>query len=143
MKLKEVKKYTGVALGIMLLILIRVFENELFYDPLLSFFKKEYQNQVLPELNQVDYFLNITFRYFLNSFITLFIVYFLFQKISYVKLSFILLIVFYIILIVLLFVQLNWIEKTNYMYLFYVRRFLIQPIFLLLFIPAFYFQKNN
>jgi exosortase F-associated protein len=26
--------------------------------------------------------------------------------------------------------------------LFYVRRFLIQPIFLLLLIPAFYFQKK-
>jgi exosortase F-associated protein len=29
------------------------------------------------------------------------------------------------------------------MILFYIRRFLIQPIFLLLFLPAFYYQKQN
>jgi exosortase F-associated protein len=27
--------------------------------------------------------------------------------------------------------------------LFYVRRFLIQPLFVILFVPAFYFQKLN
>ncbi|MDH3381495.1 MAG: exosortase F system-associated protein, partial [Flavobacteriaceae bacterium] len=32
-------------------------------------------------------------------------------------------------------------EKENYLLLFYVIRFLIQPILLLLLLPAFYYQK--
>ena len=32
--------------------------------------------------------------------------------------------------------------ETNKMNLFYIRRFIIQPIFLILFIPAFYYQKK-
>ncbi|WP_374707786.1 exosortase F system-associated protein [Flavobacterium sp. J372] len=34
-------------------------------------------------------------------------------------------------------------EKPNLLALFYIRRFLIQPLFLILFIPAFYYQRRN
>jgi exosortase F-associated protein len=49
---------------------------------------------------------------------------------------------FFIILISLFFIVLFFFGETNKMTLFYIRRFLIQPIFLLLFLPAFYYQKK-
>jgi exosortase F-associated protein len=36
----------------------------------------------------------------------------------------------------------HFLDKENNFVLFYIRRFLIQPLFLLLFIPAFFYQKR-
>jgi len=49
---------------------------------------------------------------------------------------------FFLILIGLFFSMLYFYEEHNNLILFYVRRFLIQPIFVILFIPAFYYQKQ-
>lgn len=123
------------------LALIRFFESKLFYDPFLSFFKSEFQNKLLPEYNPLKLYLNLSFRYFLNSIISLGIIYVLFQSKPILKLSLWLYLLFFVILIVLLFVEINFFK--DYLLLFYTRRFLIQPLFLILFIPAFYYQKVN
>ncbi len=121
------------------LALIRFFESKLFYDPFLLFFKSEFQNKPLPEYNSFKLYLNLSFRYFLNSIISLGIIYVLFQSKPILKLSLWLYLLFFVILIVLLFVEINFFK--DYLLLFYTRRFLIQPLFLILFIPAFYYQK--
>jgi exosortase F-associated protein len=46
------------------------------------------------------------------------------------------------ILMISFFFVLNFFGEQSKMILFYIRRFIIQPIFLLLFIPAFYYQKK-
>lgn len=124
---------------VFVLALIRFFESKLFYDPFLSFFKSEFQNKSLPEYNSFKLYLNLSFRYFLNSIISLGIIYVLFQSKPILKLSLWLYLLFFVILIVLLFVEINFFK--DYLLLFYTRRFLIQPLFLILFIPAFYYQK--
>ena len=52
---------------ILLLIFIRAFENQLFYDPFLSYFKSEYTNVAFPKINTIKLFLSLGFRYYLNS----------------------------------------------------------------------------
>ena len=42
----------------------------------------------------------------------------------------------------LFFGYLNYTKNPNFMILFYIRRFLIQPLLLVLFIPAFFYQKK-
>jgi exosortase F-associated protein len=37
---------------------------------------------------------------------------------------------------------LEFFGETNKMNLFYIRRFIIQPIFLILFVPAFFYQSK-
>ena len=135
-----------IALAIILvlfLVLIRAYEDRLFYDPFLNYFKADYYNLPLPEIENVYLFFGLFFRYFLNTVLSLAIIYVLFKDIEAVKFASILYLVFFVILVVAFFFVLSFFGETNKMALFYIRRFLIQPIFLLLFLPAFYYQKQK
>nr|WP_294936805.1 exosortase F system-associated protein [uncultured Flavobacterium sp.] len=133
----------GVFLLVLLLACVRLFEKHLFYDPFLEFFKGEFQNMQLPLYNTAQLFLGLLFRYFLNSGLSVAIIYIVFKDVQLVKVVSLLYAVFFVFLIAVFFWVLNFSEKPDYMVLFYVRRFLIQPIFLVLFLPAFYYQKKN
>ena len=126
-----------------LLVLIRAYEGTLFYDPFLNYFKTDYYNLPLPETNKISLFFGLFFRYFINSSISLAIIYVLFKDIEAVKFASFLCLLFFVILIIVFFIVLFYFGETNKMALFYVRRFIIQPLFLLLFLPAFYYQKTK
>lgn len=125
-----------------LLVLIRAYEDALFYDPFLNFFKKDYHNLPILETNKFELFLGLLYRYFLNSILSLAIIYVLFKDIEALKFAAFLYLIFFIVLIIAFFLVLSFFVEPNKMGLFYIRRFLIQPIFLLLFLPAFYYQKR-
>ncbi len=125
---------------VLLLVLIRVYEYNLFYDPFLDYFKTDYYNLPLPEIDGIKLFLGLISRYFLNTILSLVIIFVLFKDITAIKFSILLYAFFFVILIFALFSVIYFVDEPNKMALFYIRRFLIQPIFLLLFLPAFYFQ---
>lgn len=132
---------------VFLLAIIRTFET-LFYDPFLNYFKGDYANLPFPEYNTIKLFFSLFLRYFLNSIVSLAIIQVLFKDFSLTKFASVLYLIFFIILIITFFVVLNFSAEANNLLLFYVRRFLIQPLFVLLFVPAFYYQnqllkKNN
>ncbi len=126
-----------------LLVSIRAFENEWFYDPFINYFQSEFSHLNYPNYNELFLFANWVFRYFLNSILTLVIIYVIFQEIQMVKFSALLLTVFLTFLLLGIFIILHYFDESQKMILFYVRRFLIQPLFLILFIPAFYYQKKS
>jgi exosortase F-associated protein len=128
---------------VLLLVLIRVYEDQLFYDPFLLYFKTDYFNSPLPEINGVKLFFGLFSRYFLNTSLSLAIIYVLFKDTKALQFSIFLYAVFFVILVIALYVMIYCLEETHKIALFYVRRFLIQPLFLLLFLPAFYFQLQN
>ena len=51
--LQNKKKVAQVSFLVLLLILIRAFENTLFYDPFLNYFKSEYANLPFPEIRRI------------------------------------------------------------------------------------------
>jgi exosortase F-associated protein len=124
-----------------LLAAVRAFEDNLFYDPFLIYFKRDYMDLPLPEFNALLLFLGVLFRYVLNTILSLGIIYFLFKDKEMIKFASILYLIFFFILTGAFFFILHFYENQNNLLLFYVRRFLIQPLFLILFIPAFYFQR--
>ena len=130
-------------LFIILLALVRAYEDSLFYDPLLNYFRSDYYNLPLPEINGLQLLIGLFFRYFLNTLFSLAIIYALFKDVQAVKFASIMYLIFFVILVIVFFFALSFFGEENKMVLFYIRRFLIQPIFLLLFIPAFYYQKQN
>ena len=130
-------------LFIILLVLIRAYEDSLFYDPFLDYFKSDYYNLPIPEINNFELFTGLFLRYFLNSSISLAIIYVLFKDFDAIKFAAILYLIFFIILVAAFFFILLNNGEANKMGLFYIRRFLIQPLFLLLFLPAFYYQKQK
>lgn len=136
------KNLLAIGILIIALILVRAFESKLFYDPFLEFFHSEIQTKPLPEYDGLKLFFGLFFRYLINSAITVLIIYLLFKEMSIVKLTSLLLIGFFIVLITILFLILNSSSNPDYLFLFYIRRFLIQPLFLILFVPAFFYQKS-
>ena len=125
------------------LVVIRAYEDSLFYDPFLNYFKTDYYNLPIPEIDNFKLFLGLFFRYFMNTVLSLAIIYVLFKDIDAIKFASFLYSLFFAILIIALFFILLNTGETNKMSLFYIRRFLIQPLFLLLFLPAFYYQKQK
>jgi exosortase F-associated protein len=122
---------------------IRGFEDTIFYDPFLSFFKSTESDKALPQFETVKLLGSMTIRFLVNTAVSLGVLWVIFQNKEAVKLSAILYSILFVVLM-LAFVFLIFSEATGqHMALFYVRRFLIQPLFLLILIPAFYFQKNR
>lgn len=135
-------KYFAIAGFIAILVLIRIYESNLFYDPFLEFFNNATQNKIIPKYDGFKLFFGLLFRYLINSICTVFIIYLLFKETTLVKLASFLLLAFFVILTILFFYLLKFFANSDVVILFYVRRFLIQPLFLLLFVPAFYYQKS-
>lgn len=122
--------------------LVRTFERQLFYDPFLDYFDSDHHNLPFPELNTVHLFLALLFRFGLNTILSLLLIYALFKDIELLKFTAFLYLFFLIFLFGLFFLILNFYSDGSWL-LFYVRRFIIQPVFVLLFIPAFYYQQQN
>lgn len=127
-----------------LLVLVRFFEAELFYDPLLYFFKQDYLNNLVPDVEFVKLLLHTSFRYLINTLISLLILWVAFRDKDAIRFS----IVLYVLAFVILLPWMAWLiskatPESNYNILFYVRRFLIQPLFVLLLLPAFYYAKRK
>ncbi|SFU29286.1 exosortase F-associated protein [Pustulibacterium marinum] len=135
------KTYGLVMLLFGFLVLIRAFETTLFYDPFLAYFKGNFLETAFPYYDFWKLILNHFFRYILNSSISLWIIYLLFPKKAILKLSLAIYgITFFVLLIAYLWLM-NHSISDNYLVLFYVRRFLIQPLFVLILLPAFYYQR--
>ncbi len=133
-----------VAIGLVFcLALVRFFEEALFYDPFLIYFKGDFNQMPLPNFDAFRLILNLLFRYGLNMLISLGLIYVLFRDKMMIQFSFFLYLIAFLVLMISFFLVLHFYVSDNNFLLFYVRRFLIQPIFVLLFIPAFYFQKQN
>ena len=134
-------RYIFVFFLIILLVLIRQFEDILFYDPYLSFFKNDYLYIDSPRRETFKLVIYTTLRYLLNSSISLGILYLAFMDVSIIKFSVLVYVVAYVLLtIVFLYFVINP-RKEDYYLFFNIRRFLIQPILLLLLLPAFYYNR--
>lgn len=121
------------------LILVRGYEEVLFYDPFLAFFKGDYLHNPLPEHDLTKIAINVSFRYLLNSALSVGIIWLLFQDIRKLKFTAFVLIAFLIILLPLYLYMIEIGFKLGENVGFYIRRFLIQPMILLILIPAFYY----
>jgi exosortase F-associated protein len=130
------------SLLVFLLALVRIFEHALFYDPFAYYFEGDYLNLTFPEYDSWKLFGSLTERYFLNTFISLAIIFVLFRDLALTKFSAVLYALFFVVLLISFFALISFTGNENNFIIFYVRRFLIQPIFVLLFIPAFYYQKR-
>ena len=125
------------------LVLIRAFEDILFYDPYLTFFKNDYLYLDSPRREVAKLVLFTSLRFILNTLMSLGILYVLFKEKSIIKFSVLIYCLAFVSLLVpFLYFVIN--PKQDDYYLFFnVRRFLIQPIGLILLLPAFYYYKLN
>lgn len=133
-------RYTIALLLIIGLILVRKFEDSLFYDPFINYFHLV-AHHTFPEIDIAKFNASTMLRFSINTLLTVLIIWFIFWNRSYLRFSIFVLIISFIILLPLY----NYLISTKFssgeMLFFYVRRFLIQPIFVLILIPCFYYQE--
>ncbi|ARV16388.1 exosortase F system-associated membrane protein [Polaribacter sp. SA4-12] len=137
-------KYIKIVLALILfslLFVVRAFESQLFYDPLLEYFKNDYLYKYIYNIDVWRLTIDMLFRYTLNSLISLGLIWVLFERKDYLKFSGFFLMLAFMILIVVFVLLLRDDFESGYLLPFYVRRFIIHPLFLLLLLPAFYYQK--
>ncbi len=123
------------------LVLVRAFEQYLFYDPFIDYFKNDYLYESIPVVSGSKLLISIIFRYGLNTFISLCIIYVAFQNKSFVIFSAKFYILAFVILSVTFFIILKGELSNGYLFAIYIRRFLIHPLFVLLLLPAFYYNQ--
>jgi exosortase F-associated protein len=141
--MSKLTKYILLFVLFLLLVLIRVFEDELFYDPYLLFFQNDYLHMDNPRREVFKLTAFTTLRYVLNTIISLSIIYVVFKDKSMVKFSSIIFGIAYIVLLVtFLYFVMNPRQEDYYLF-FNIRRFLIQPIILLFLLPAFYYHNQR
>ena len=128
-------------IGILFLALIAIrFYEGYFYDPLQAYFKYDYLHASLPEIDNLKLLVHLFLRYTLNSLLSILIIWVAFLKKSYVQFAFLFYILAFIVLLIAFWVTLLSHFENYYLFGFYVRRFLIQPLFVLILLPAFYYQ---
>tara|TARA_B100000809_G_scaffold142735_1_gene140246 strand:+ start:19176 stop:19619 length:444 start_codon:yes stop_codon:yes gene_type:complete len=139
--MKKRIKYPLLVVLFLSLVLVRAFENELFYDPFIVFFQNDYLYSSIPDFEFGRLFLSLAGRYFLNAVISIGIVYVVFEKMSYVSLSLKLYVIGFLILGIGYALLLRTGFEKGYLLPFYIRRFIIHPLFLLVLLAALFYEK--
>jgi exosortase F-associated protein len=136
----KLTRYILVGLLFLVLVLIRAFEDVLFYDPYLTFFENDYLYIDNPRREMAKLVFFTSLRYLLNASASLGILYLLFQDKSIIKFSVLIYVVSYVLLLLpFLYFVVNPKQEDYYLF-FNIRRFLIQPLHLILLLPAFYYH---
>ncbi|WP_431191647.1 exosortase F system-associated membrane protein [Nonlabens ulvanivorans] len=125
------------------LLLIRLYEVPLFNDPLYDYFHSDFQLYDLPKLNVWNLIAGTSLRYLLNMVLSLWIIWFLYKRESYIHAALWVYLFAYIILIIAFTLLIDADSSFMKMALFYIRRFLIQPILLFILVAGFYFLKTK
>jgi len=125
------------------LVAVRYFATKWLYDPFQSYFDHDYLLKPIPEYNGIKLFFNMFIRYSVNTLISLGIIWMAFHDRGLLRFS----VKFYLLAFVFLtftfFVVLNGELKDGYLFAFYIRRFIIHPVLLLILFPAFFYKKGG
>ena len=137
------QRFLYIILGFAALVLLRPIGEAILYDPLEIYFKNDYLTLPLPEMNLLLLGLSVSLKYVLNAFFSLLIIRFALMNREYTEFATKIYSWLYIILIIFFFVLIVWEPINSRLLLFYVRRFIMHPLFILILIPAFYYQELN
>ena len=137
----KLTRYILIVILFLILVAIRGFEDVLFYDPYLTFFENDYLYIDSPRREVAKLVLFTTFRFFLNTIASIGILFLFFNDKTIIKFSVLLYTLAYLVLLIpFLYFVINPKQEDYYLF-FNVRRFLIQPILLILLLPAFYYHR--
>ncbi|MFD1293372.1 exosortase F system-associated protein [Lutibacter holmesii] len=138
--MNKIIRFVFIVFLVAILIAIRGFVAPFFYDPLHDYFLGDYLHISIPTINFGRFFLHLGFRYFLNTIVSLGVIYLVFSNLEYLVFSVKFYLLAFLILGLFLFLILYFNINSN-MLLFYIRRFLIHPLFVFILLPAFYYQN--
>lgn len=131
-----------VLVGILGLVGVRMIEDQIFYDPFLNYFHEANKNIDFPDFEWKELIASHLFRFFLNLFFSCVIVHFLFKNKQWTLQGALLISIIFAITLPIYLYCINDKFEIGYLFSFYMRRFVIQPVILLLIVPLFYYRKQ-
>lgn len=131
-----------VILGVFGLVGVRAMEDQWFYDPFLNYFHEANQQSKFPDFEWGKLILGHFFRFGLNLIFSTLIIHFIFRNNKWTIQGILLMLIFYAITFPIYLFCISTKFEIGYVFSFYMRRFVIQPLILLLIIPMFYYRKH-
>lgn len=131
-----------VILGVLGLVGIRMVEQQLFYDPFLEYFHIANKNAKFPDFDWIRLILNHFFRFSLNLILSALVIHFIFQNRKWTVQAVVLMLIIFAFTFPIYLYCIHTKFEIGYLFSFYMRRFVIQPLILLLIIPLFYYRKQ-
>lgn len=131
-----------VIVGVCGLVGVRMLEDQIFYDPFLDFFHEGNKDIPFPEFEWGKLIISHIFRFVLNLFFSCFIIHFLFKNKEWTVQGAVLISIIFVITFPIYLFCISDRFDIGYLFSFYMRRFVIQPLILLLIVPLFYYRKQ-
>lgn len=128
--------------GIAGLIAVRALEDKIFYDPFLNYFHESNKKALIPDFEWGELIISHIFRFLLNLIFSLVIVHFMFKNKKWTMQAATLIFLVFLITFPIYLYCIHTKFEIGYLFSFYVRRFVIQPLVVLLIIPMFYYRKQ-
>lgn len=128
--------------GVAGLVGVRMVEDKFFYDPFLNYFHEANKQAVFPEFVWGKLIISHLFRFFLNLFFSAMILQFMFRNKSWTLQGMLLIMIVFAVTFPVYLYCIHTQFEIGYLFSFYMRRFVIQPLILLLIIPMFYYRKQ-
>lgn len=131
-----------VIIGILGLISVRALEDKIFYDPFLTYFHEADKSIPFPFFEWGKLIVGHLFRFVLNLLFSCLIIQALFKNKEWTVQGMILITIIFAITFPIYLYSIYDRFEIGYLFSFYMRRFVIQPLILLLIIPMFYYRKQ-
>ena len=139
------KVFRILLIGILVCMLfaVRWYGKSFFYDPFMDYFNGDYLVAQFPDFVFLDLIMDLTLRYWINSFISILIIGLAFKRKSVIVFSLKFYLIAFVLLTLVYAYQLNHEFRNGYLIAFYVRRMLIHPMFLIILMPVLYYHKKQ
>ncbi|WP_079240115.1 exosortase F system-associated membrane protein [Chryseobacterium indologenes] len=128
--------------GVCGLIGVRALEGTLFYDPFLDYFHEANKHIEFPVFEWGKLITGYVFRFILNLLFSCLIIYGLFKNKEWTLQGAVMMIVVFAITFPIYLYCIHSKFEIGYLFSFYMRRFVIQPLIILLIVPMFYYRKQ-
>jgi exosortase F-associated protein len=130
-----------VFIGCFGLVLVYIFQMQIFYDPYQNFTLNNVTANV-PELEVMHYILSKIFRYALNDGFALLIIWGLFANKKYMRFAVLIFLIGLFLLLPLYLVLSITFYPNSFTFLNHLHRIVLNPVLMMLLIPAFYYQQS-
>ena len=138
----KILRWFFVGIAVFGLIGVRMSENTLFYDPFLEYFRELSPQSQFPTFEWGKLILHYVLRFSFNLLFFFFFVHFLFQNKRWTLQALVLMVVSFLIFLPIYLYCINNQFEIGHLFSFYIRRFVIQPLMILLIVPLFYYRKT-
>lgn len=137
------KQWLLFLIGITGLFCVRIYEDTLFYDPFLSYFKGILSNETWPVYDEKKLLFFHGLRCLLNTQFSLLILQALFNNTTWTKQGALFMLGGYFFIFLCYWLGLQQLKEKGLLLIFNLRKFILHPLFLLLIIPVYYHRKKG